>query len=356
MTGHAAFIRGTWGAHARLPRTDARPALASWPARAALAVLFLLAACAAGLAQTEAPADGAAPQATVADADAPPAAHAAPTPGGDELVVEGELASDVFGVGRTVRVRGVVKHGVMAFGGDVVVEGRVEGDVATIGGSVFQAPGSYVGGDVMVLGGAYHHGRTAPGRGPEGKTIMVAGYEQELRELARNPASILTPRFTLAFVAWRLLAVLFWFVASLAVTGVTPGAVSRGAARLQLTSLRVALIGVLGAVLLGPGVAATLHVLPPMVGALVLITALLLLVVSYLFGRVVINAATGRWLQRVLLREECRSESLALLMGATFWAVVLAVPYVWPLVVAGLVVTSLGLSLTARYRVSWKRV
>jgi uncharacterized membrane protein YobD (UPF0266 family) len=92
-----------------------------------------------------------------------------------------------------------------------------------------------------------------------------------------------------------------------------------------------------------------------MIGALVLITALLLLLVSYLFGRVVINAATGRWLQRVLLKEEGRSESVALLLGATFWAVVLALPYVWPLIVAGLVVTSLGLSLTARYRVSWKR-
>jgi hypothetical protein len=33
----------------------------------------------------------------------------------------------------------------------------------------------------------------------------------------------------------------------------------------------------------------------------------------------------------------------------------LSLPYVWPLVVAGLLVTSLGLALTARYRVGWKR-
>ena len=314
------------------------------PARASNALaasLLLLVAAAAASAQDPAQTPAA----------HPPGAAA----GAAEIVVEGEQASDVFGLGRTVRVRGSVKHGVMAFGADVIVEGRVEGDVATVGGSVYQREGSYIGGDVMVLGGGYHHGKTAPGRNPASKTVMVAGYEQELREMVLDPASLLRPRFTLAFLGTRLLAALFWFVVSLAITAVTPGAVSRAAARLQLTSPRVALIGFLGAVVLGPLVPLSLRLLPPVLGFLVLVTALLLVVVSYLFGRVVVNAATGRWLQRVLLREESRSESLALLLGAGFWAAVLALPYVWPLAVAGLVVLSLGLSLTARYPVGWKR-
>jgi hypothetical protein len=271
------------------------------------------------------------------------------------MVVEGEQAGDVFGVGRSVRVRGTVRQGVMAFGGDVIVEGRVEGDVASVGGSVSQAEGSYIGGDVMVLGGAYHHGKSAPGRNPASKTIMFAGYEEELRGLVHDPAQLLRPNFSLGFFGLRLLAVLFWFVVSLALTAVTPGSVGRAAARLQLTSLRVALIGLLGALVLVPGVVVSLHFLPPVLGLLVGFTALILLLLSYLFGRVVIHAATGRWLQRALLREESRSESVALLLGAAFWAVALVLPYVWPVVVAGLVVTSLGLALTARYRVSWKR-
>jgi hypothetical protein len=183
---------------------------------------------------------------------------------------------------------------------------------------------------------------------------MYAGYEQELRELARNPASILTPEFSLAFVGWRLMAVLFWFIVSIALTAVSPGAVGRAAARLQLTLPRVALIGLVGALVLGPGVTSALHFLPPALAALVGVTALLLVLLSYLFGRVVIHAATGRWLQRVLLPEDRRSESVALLLGAAFWAVVLALPYVWPFVVFALVVLSLGLSLTARYRLGWK--
>jgi hypothetical protein len=270
---------------------------------------------------------------------------------GEELVVDGH-AGDVFGVGRSVRVRGDVR-GVIAFGGDVVVEGRVEGDAAAVGGSVIQLGGSHVGGDVIVFGGEYRNERG--GRGAGGKTLMYAGYEQELRELARNPASLLTPEFSLAFVGWRLMAVLFWFVVSIALTAVSPGAVGRAAARLQLTLPRVALIGLVGALVLGPGVTSALHFLPPALAALVGVTALLLILLSYLFGRVVIHAATGRWLQRVLLAEDRRSESVALLLGAAFWAVVLALPYVWPFIVIALVVLSLGLALTARYRLGWRR-
>ncbi|HEX8117959.1 MAG TPA: hypothetical protein VF521_11865, partial [Pyrinomonadaceae bacterium] len=180
---------------------------------------------------------------------------------GEELVIEGRHSGDVFGVGRSVRVRGEV-DGVIAFGGDVIVEGRVAGDAAAVGGSVIQLPNSSIGGDVMVFGGAYRREGEAA-RSPEAKTVMVAGYEDELRNLARNPASLLTPELSLAFVGWRLLAVLFWFVVSIALTAVTPGAVGRAAARLQLTLPRVALIGLVGALVLGPGVTTALHFLPP---------------------------------------------------------------------------------------------
>ncbi|MDQ3686015.1 MAG: polymer-forming cytoskeletal protein [Acidobacteriota bacterium] len=271
------------------------------------------------------------------------------------LVVEGESASDVFGLGRSVVVRGSVRHGVVSFGGDVIVEGRVEGDVAAVGGSVRQSPGSFIGGDVIVIGGAYHHGKSAPGRDPRSKTLMYAGYEEELREMARHPSSLLTPRLSPVYVGQRVLSVLFWFILSLALTAMSPGAISRAVARLQLTNLRVAVIGVVGAFVLTFGSTISLKLLPPALGATVGMMALLCLLVSYVFGRVVIHAATGRWLQRQLLSEERRSESVALLLGAGFWAVMLTLPYVWPLLVAGLVVASLGLSLTARYRIGWKR-
>ncbi|HJR09267.1 MAG TPA: hypothetical protein VJ842_18555 [Pyrinomonadaceae bacterium] len=271
-------------------------------------------------------------------------------------IVEGEDTHDVFGMGRSVIVRGRVKNGVMAFGGDVFIEGqgRVEGDVGVIGGTITQRENSYIGGDVLVIGGAYHHGKTAPGRDPASQTIMFAGYEEELRELGRNPASLLEPKWTMTSFGLRVLSILFWFIISLGLTAATPGAISRAATRLQLTSLRVAAIGLVAAVVLGFGVPVSLHVLPPVLGLFVGALSILLLLGAYLFGRVAIHAATGRWLQRLLLREEQRSESIALLFGATFWAVVLSLPYLWALAVAGLVVTSLGLALTVRYRIGWK--
>ena len=273
----------------------------------------------------------------------------------EALVVEGVENGDVFGIGRSVIVRGTIKHGAMALGGDVIIEGTVEGDVATIGGSVIQREGSRIGGDVIVIGGAYHHGKSAPGRDPASTTVMYAGYEQELRHLARNPATLFAPQWSFYYLGWRLLAVLFWFVVSLALTAAMPATVGRAVARLQLTSVRVALIGFLGSIVMTFGVLAVLRFLPTSVGALVGLTALLLLIMATLFGRVVINAATGRWLQRRLLPEGKRSETGALFLGTAFWALVLSLPYVWPLVTAGLLVASLGLALTARYRVGWKR-
>ena len=269
-------------------------------------------------------------------------------------VIEGVVNNTVFGLGQSIRITGTVKEGAIAFGGDVIVEGSVDGDVAAIGGSVIQREGSRIGGDVIVLGGIYHHGKSAPGRDPQSVTIMYAGYEDQLRQVMREPFSVLRPQFSAVFVGTRLLAILVWFIISLALTAVMPNTVSRAVARLQFASLRVAIIGLVGSVVVTLGVFVGLLVLPPVIGALISILALLLIVVATLFGRVVIVVATGRWLQRRFL-PRLQSESVTLLLGVTFWAILASLPYVWPIVIAGLIVVSMGLALTARYRISWKK-
>src|SRR5216684_4049029 len=260
-------------------------------------------------------------------------------------VIDGVSNSTVFGLGQSIRITGTVKQGAFAFGGDVIVEGTVDGDVAAIGGSVIQREGSRIGGDVIVLGGIYHHGKAAPGRDPQSVTIMYAGYEDQLRNVMREPFSLLKPQLSAKFFGYRILAVLLWFIISLALTAVMPNTVSRAVARLQLSSLRVALIGLLGAVVVTLGVFVSLLVLPPIMGALISIMALLLVIVSTLFGRVVIIATSGRWLQRRFL-PRLQSESVILLLGVTFWVVMASLPYVWPIIIAGLLVVSLGLALT----------
>ena len=282
----------------------------------------------------------------------------APAAGGvDDVpyVVDGVTDTIAYGLGRTVKVTGTVKNGAIALGGDVIVQGTVEGDVAAIGGSVIQLQGSRIGGDVIVVGGTYRHDDTIPGRNSSSSTILYAGYEQELRNMIRNPKGVVSPNWSTTYVGLRILAVLFWFVVSLVMTAVMPNTISRGIARLQLTIGRVAIIGVIGAAIIGAGIPFSLHYLPAPLNVLVGLVAFLLIMVAALFGRVVVYAATGRWLQRKFLPTRSNSETVALLLGTAFWITLASLPYVWPLVVSVLIVTSLGLALTARYGVGWKQ-
>jgi hypothetical protein len=269
-------------------------------------------------------------------------------------VLEGVIDSNAYGVGKSIKINGTVKEGAIAFGGDVIVQGIVNGDVAAIGGSVIQLEGARIGGDVIVVGGTYRHADKSPNRPPGKMTLMYAGYEQELRDMMRNPTGLLSPAWSPTYIGLRLLAVLFWFVISLTLTAALPGAVSRGVARLQLTSLRVAVIGFLGAIVLGMG-EVSLFLLPTPVGALLGLMTILLIVVAGVFGRVVIYAATGRWIQRRLLSPGHHSESVALLLGTVFWSILSSLPYIWPFILALTVVLSLGLALTAGRGNTWKK-
>jgi hypothetical protein len=269
------------------------------------------------------------------------------------VVITGTNEGTVFGVGKSVRITGTVKQGAMSLGGDVIVEGTVEGDVATIGGSVIQKAGSRIGGDVIVLGGSYHADDAPANRRPEAMTMMYAGYQQELRDMMRNPTGIFSPHWTPTYFGTRFLVVLFWFLVSLGFTAAMPRTISRGVARLQSTSLRVAVIGLIGVVVLFGFVPLCLRIMPEPIGVLVGLLALLLLVVAGLFGRVVLYAATGRWLQRKYMPAGKNSEAVALLLGTGFWVLLTSLPYVWPFMATFILIISFGLALTARYRVGW---
>ena len=269
------------------------------------------------------------------------------------MVVDGTYDGTVVGMGETVRITGTVTEGAISLGGNVIVEGVVEGDVATIGGSVIQKSGSRIGGDVIVLGGSYRTENTPANRKPEAKTFMYAGYEQELRDIMRNPTGVFSPRLTPTYLGTRLLVVLFWFIVSLAFTAAMPGTISRGVARLQLTSVRVAAIGLIGVVVLFVGVMLSLWIMPEPVRVLVGLLALLLWFVASIFGRVILYAATGRWLQRKYIPVGKNSEAVALLVGTSFWVLLTSLPYVWPFMAVFILIISFGLALTARYRVGW---
>jgi hypothetical protein len=266
------------------------------------------------------------------------------------VLVSDVTDSTVFGVGNSVKITGTVKQGAMSLGGDVIVEGVVEGDVAAIGGSVIQLPGSRIGGDVIVLGGTYTADSASAIRDPKRMTIMYAGYQEQLRDLMRHPTGMFSPQWTPTYFGLRFLIVLFWFVIAMAFTWVMPNTISRGVTRLQLTSVRVAAIGFVGAVVLFGGVYLCLLVMPAPVQVLVGLLALLLWLAASLFGRVVLYAATGKWLLRNYVPVGKNSEAVTLLLGTSFWVLLTSLPYVWPFMAAFILIISFGLALTARYR------
>ena len=270
----------------------------------------------------------------------------------ETLVISGKNEGPVVAVGKSVRITGSAQEAV-SLGGDVIVEGVVDGDVAAVGGSVIQKAGARIGGDVMVIGGSYRSEDPHPNRDPKAMTMMYAGYEQELSNMMNNPTGIFSPRWTSTYLGTRLLVVLFWFLVSLGLTLVMPNTISRGVARLQLTSLRVAAIGLIGLVVLLGLVPLCLWIMPQPVQVMVGLLALLLLIVSGVFGRVILYAATGRWLQRKYLAIGKNSEAVALLLGTSFWVLLTSLPYVWPFIAGFMVIISFGLALTARYRVGW---
>jgi len=270
------------------------------------------------------------------------------------VIIDEVKDGEIFVFGKTVIIKKQAK-GVLAFGGDVIVEGTVEGDVATIGGSIIQKETAFIGGDVIVFGGTYRPESKNPLRNAGKETIMYAGYEEELRNLMQNPSQIFSPGFSWAFLAQRILSLLFWFVISLALTTIAPGAVSRAVARFQLSTLKVVAIGCAGFLLTTVGVMASLSFLPSYLYVITSLMAFILLLLGYVFGRVALQVSVGKQLQKILLPESKHSETLALLIGAFVWTLLLSIPYLWTFALIALIAASLGLVLTARSNNGWQK-
>lgn len=277
------------------------------------------------------------------------------SPDGKALIIEDAPEMQVIAFARTVVIK---KHAKEAFvwGGDIIVEGRVDGDVAAIGGSVIQKEGAYIGGAVLVFGGSYRPESREPLRAEGKETIMFGVFEEELREMAQNPSQIFSPAFTPAFIAQRALSVLFWFVVTLLVSTIAPGAVSRAIARVQLSTLKVIGMGFSGFLLTTIGVVVSLGVLPDYMSALIGLMAFALLMLAYGFGRVALQVSTGKLIQKHLLPSSNKSEALAILIGVVVWSILLSIPYVWTLALLILFAVGIGLVITARSSSKWKTV
>lgn len=276
-------------------------------------------------------------------------------PSKETIIIEEARDSEVFSFGKNVVVRQRAK-GVLTFGGDIIIEGTVDGDVATIGGSIIQKENAFIGGDVIIFGGTYRPESKNPLRNSGKQTVMYAGYEEELRNLTQNPSQLFSPTFSWAFLAQRLLSILFWFIITLTFATLAPGAVSRAIVRFQLSTLKVIAIGFLVFMATTFGVVASLSFLPNYVSAIVSLMAFILLMLGYVFGRVALQVSIGKQLQKRFLSEKKQSETLAILIGVFVWTIFLSIPYFWTFALLILMSSSIGLIFTARTTNGWQKL
>lgn len=271
------------------------------------------------------------------------------------LIVDVAHDGEIYAFGKNVIIKKEVK-GVFAFGGNVVIEGRVAGDAATLGGSIIQKQNAFIGGDVVVVGGTYTYEDKQPLRAEGKETIMFASYEEELRDLAQNPVKLFSPELSWKFLVHRLLSILFWFVVSIALTTIAPGAISRSVARFQLSTLKIVAIGCLGFLMTTFGIIVGLKFLPNYLSAVVGVMAFALVLLAYVFGRVALQVSVGKLLLKKFSPQTQNSETLAVFIGTVFWTTLLTLPYFWMFALFMLFVSSLGIVLTARAKNSWQGV
>ena len=272
----------------------------------------------------------------------------------NQMVIEGKNDNPVISFSKNVLIKSEAQQ-VLCFGCDVTIEGKVEGDVAVVGGVLIQKQGAFIGGDVMVIGGKYQHDDETSLRGAESETVVLAGYEEEFRHMAQNPSDIFAPQWSMSFISMRLLAVLFWFIISLVLTTIAPGAVSRAATRLQLSSLKVVglgFLGFLGGTIL---VAFCAGFLPNYAGILAGVMTLLLLLLAYVYGRVTLQAIIGKWLLKRMISGSRQSEALALLLGSFICTLLISLPYIWTFTIFVMLIISVGLVLTGIFGGGWKK-
>jgi len=271
-----------------------------------------------------------------------------------QIIIDGVYDSVVISFDKEIIIKGQAK-GTLCFGCDTVIEGKVIEDAATVGGSVIQKDGATIGGDLIIIGGKYLHDNEPALRGNESETVVIAGYEEEFRRWAQNPAAVFAPEFSFSFISMRTLAVLFWFIVSLVGATIAPGAVSRAAARFQLSALKVVGIGFLGflALFIILVTTASIGLVPDYVGILAGGMALVLLFLAYVYGRITLHAVAGKFLSKRIFSGSRHSEALSLLIGSFFCTLLTSLPYIWAFSIFIMLIISVGLLLTGVSRNSW---
>jgi uncharacterized protein YqhQ len=83
--------------------------------------------------------------------------------------------------------------------------------------------------------------------------------------------------------------------------------------------------------------------------------SLFIFLLSLVFGRVILQASVGKWLQKKYLPQNMQSETIGILIGSIFWTIILSLPYIWTISFFVMTIASLGIVFTARSPNKWQK-
>ena len=269
------------------------------------------------------------------------------------MIVNDAPEQDVIAFGKSIIIKTRAKSA-LSIGGDITIEGDVSEDVATIGGDILQKGHSHIGGDVFVFGGSYKLEGENALREPGKQTVTVGAFEEELRNFGQNPTQLFSPSFSLSFLAQRILVALLWFLVSIVITTLAPGAIGRSVARIHLSLLKLCALGAGAFLLIAALIVMGFVALPGYLGATLSIMGVLVLLLGYVLGRVSLQVSLGKFFQKHVLSENNRSETLATLIGVLLWTLLLSLPYLWLIALFTIFSVGIGLVLTGRSTPKWQ--
>ena len=149
------------------------------------------------------------------------------------------------------------------------------------------------------------------------------------------------------FIAQRLIVALFWFVITLVITTLAPGAVSRAVARIHLSWLKICALGAALFIFLASAIVFGALALPTYLSAPLVAMGALFLVLGYVFGRVALQSRSARsykdnFSQKPTARNARRPD------GVLAWTVLLSLPYMWLIALFAVFSFGIGLVVTGR--------
>lgn len=123
---------------------------------------------------------------------------------------------------------------------------------------------------------------------------------------------------------------------------------------MQISSLKIFAIGAVSFLLIATAIVSGSIMLPTYLSATIAFLGAVVVLLGFVFGRVVLQVSAGKLIQKHFLAGNNRSETLTLLIGVFAWTLLLSLPYVWLIGLFVIFAAGVGLVLTGKTSTKWQ--